>query len=200
MTVVRLMMGSLWRMEPPGSWMAKLSSAVVEKLSLKLKSLKVILKTPVSDLGNVHSIIAGSFFRVVNEHGAIFNVSATYTNSVCDDQAEIQNKTFGEFAEFPDDEYCGPYVTVNASSMVRSFKFHCSTMTMYKFPNLYIKPTYEYSESGLFPGCYFDTKSSRLCPEIGVSCIDDNKFNRKITTPSLYNCSKDNKLQRIVGI
>ena len=167
-TVVRLMMGSLWRMEPSGSWMAKLSSVVVEKLSLKLKSLKVILKTPVSDLGNVHSIIAGSFFRVVNEHGAIFNVSATYTNSACDDQAEIQNKTFGEFAEFPDAEFCGPYVTVNASSVLGSRQFECSTTTMYKFPNLFIKPSYEFIESmskvtsgpGLFPGCYFDTMSS----------------------------------------
>ena len=165
-----------------------------------MKSLKVILDTPVSDLGNVHSIIAGSFFRVVNEHGAIFNVSATYTNSACDDQAEIQNKTFGDFAEFPDDEFCGPYVTMNASSMLGSRQFECSTTTMYKFPNLFIKPSYEFKESmskvtsgpGLFPGCYFDTRSSdRSCPEVGVSCIDDNSFNQEKTTSSLYECSKD---------
>ena len=153
---------------------------------------EIVIKVP---SGNV----AGTFFRVVNEHGAIFNVSATYTNSVCDDQAEITNTTFGEFAEFPDDKFCGPYVTINASSVLGSRQFECSTTTMYKFPNVFIKPSYEFLESkpkvtsgpGLFPGCYFDTRSSdRSCPEVGVSCIDDSIFNQKIRSPSLYECSK----------
>ena len=99
---------------------------------------EIVIKVPT---GNVDSLMEGTFFRVVNEHGAIFNVSATYTNSACDDQAEIKNRTLGEFAEFPDDEFCGPYVTVNASSKVRSFEFECSTTTMYKFPNVFIKPS-----------------------------------------------------------
>ena len=64
----------------------------------------------------------------------VFNLIASYSNSSCNTQESIVVS-----AQFPNEEYCGPQVTLTALSFPGAH-FSCRITTTYKFPNLVICP------------------------------------------------------------
>ena len=78
-----------------------------------------------------------------------FYLSATYSNSSCNTDANIGKDP----ALFPNEEYCGPEVNLTAGSIIGDPHFGCQITTTYEFPNLYILP----NQTGLFEGCQIIT-------------------------------------------
>jgi len=71
--------------------------------------------------------------------GTGFNLFATYSNFSCNTRTIITE--FGH-AEFPNEIYCGPQVTLCADSLLGTPHFSCCKKTTYSFgfPNLFILP------------------------------------------------------------
>ena len=79
----------------------------------------------------------------------VFYLSAAYSNSSCNTYSTIGVG----LALFPNEEYCGPQVTLTANSYFGDPHFSCHVTTTYEFPNLVILP----DQTGLFEGCKITT-------------------------------------------
>merc|ERR1712110_205440 len=100
---------------------------------------------------------SGSNFKVYNmieDNG--FYLTATYTNSSCNEQAKVNIDQAHNFAQFPNTKDCGPYVIVTAQSYLGTPHFSCKITNTYFFHDLYIKPAF-IGASG-FAGCVIDTE------------------------------------------
>ena len=93
------------------------------------------------------------------------SLSAKYSNSSCNKRVRFESS--GKPApQFPNEEYCGPKVTLGGSVQYGSAYTLCNITTTYKFPNLKLLETHPGGPSE-FPGCKIvvDKKSVDLILE-----------------------------------